>query len=43
MKVKDIVHFRKNKGLLILTRVNVMHRVTWLPSYKVMLGVRVRV
>jgi len=27
MKVKDIVRFRKKKGLLILTRVSVMHRV----------------
>jgi len=43
MKVKDIIHFRRKKGLIILTRVGVMHRVIRLPYYKVMLRVRVQV
>ena len=41
MKVKDIIHFRKKKGLLIFTSVGVMYRVIRLRRYKVMLRVRV--
>jgi len=41
MKLKDIIHFRKKKGLVVLTRVGVMHRVILSPYYKVMLRVRV--
>jgi hypothetical protein len=39
MKVKDIVRFRKKKGLLIRTRVSVMYRAIRLQYYKVMLCV----